>query len=182
MPLRSFKKFWYTKNITSCTISSTKDTYPSHLYMLSPWSHSLFVNWSKHCSSELALPWISTVKSIMFSSWFETFSQFVHITWERNNQDKHINELTWEWTEVKQEAIGLKVNELLQISRKDIVGRAIENLHTMYVIHKTYLWLKVATKYMLDKGSLLWTRVHNFFTTKLIKACWLHSINGKPAC
>lgn len=81
--------------ITRVQIHQQKDTYLSHLYMLSPWSHSLTVNWFKHSSNEAASPWISTVKSIIFSNWFETFLHFVHITWERFNKHIKADYSTW---------------------------------------------------------------------------------------
>lgn len=63
-------------------IGQDKGTHPSHLYIFSPRSHSLAVNWSRQSSKDAASPCISTVKSIIFSNWFEIFSHFVHITWE----------------------------------------------------------------------------------------------------
>lgn len=82
--------------------------------MFSPWSHSSPVNWSRHSSNDAASPWISTVKSIIFSYWFDTLLHVVHITCKKKNQqvkkvtneNKILNEkkrgmlhykITWDW-------------------------------------------------------------------------------------
>lgn len=72
--------------------------YPSHLYIFSPWSHSLTVNWSRHSSNDEASPLISTVKSIIFSHWFEILLQFVQITckvltWWKSNINQVLTKL-----------------------------------------------------------------------------------------
>lgn len=75
---------WYTKTRTTILhgdYTKIKSLYLPHLYMFSPSKSSGVVNWVSASSSDSTQPYISKVRSMMFSYRSDSWWHLKHLTW-----------------------------------------------------------------------------------------------------
>ena len=131
-----------------------------HLYMFSPSKSSGVVNWVSASSSDSTQPYISSVRSIIFSYRSDSRWHLKHFTclqWGRHSKNH------W-WVQNKNESHVTKTSH-----------NQTQIIHIMMVYSSDVnLWFKTASKSMLYKGCFLQSGINHIFSTQSLQAYRLH--------